>query len=171
MMKSRQGSTVQAVASPDRTLDERIKQVENGLVVVRVRDESALVPAGGKTETLVERMRHYCVPGISIAVINDFEIEWAKGYGVLSASGKEPVTPDTIFEAGSTSKAVTATAALHFVEPGLLDLDADVNEKLISWKAPENEFTVEHKVDSTEKTTDCEVPATQPHRPVGAERT
>lgn len=122
-------------------LDERIQRVENGLHRVSVEGR----PVGEKM-TLAERMEYYHVPGVSITVINDFEIEWAKGYGVLEAGGNEPIAPDTLFQAASISKPVTAAAALHFVEEGLLDLDENVNDKLVAWKVPENEFTAQEEV-------------------------
>jgi CubicO group peptidase (beta-lactamase class C family) len=95
---------------------------------------------------LLDRMAHYRVPGVSIAVINDNRIEWAKGYGVLEAGTDAPVTPDTLFQTGSIGKPVVAAAALHLVEQGLIDLDADVNDYLVSWQVPENEFTAQEKV-------------------------
>jgi CubicO group peptidase (beta-lactamase class C family) len=122
-------------------LDERIQRVENGLYE---RSTEGL-PIGEKL-TLVERMEYYKVPGVSIAVINDFKIEWAKGYGVLEAGGNQTVTQDTLFQSASIGKPVTAAAALYFVEQGLLDLDENVNDKLVSWKVPENEFTAQENV-------------------------
>jgi len=95
---------------------------------------------------LQERMQHYHVPGVSIAVINDYRIEWSKGYGVLSAGKSEPVTPDTLFQVASPGKVVVAVAALHYVGDGTLDLDQDINQSLVSWKIPENQFTIEEKV-------------------------
>jgi CubicO group peptidase (beta-lactamase class C family) len=91
-------------------------------------------------------MAHYHVPGVSIAVINDNRIEWAKGYGVLEAGSNAPVTPDTLFQTGSIGKPVVAAAALHLVEQGLIDLDVDVNHYLVSWQVPENAFTAQEKV-------------------------
>ena len=99
-----------------------------------------------KRLALADRMAHHNVPGVSIAVVNDFEIEWAKGYGVLEAEGDERVTPDTLFQGASIGKTVTAVTALRLVEKGLLDLDQDVNERLDSWKVPENELTAREKV-------------------------
>ena len=91
-------------------------------------------------------MEQHNVPGIGIAVINAFEIDWAKGYGVREAGTNEPVTTATLFQAASIGKPLTAAAALYFVEQGLIDLDYNVNEALISWQIPENEFTVKEKV-------------------------
>jgi CubicO group peptidase (beta-lactamase class C family) len=116
----------QPAASPSADLEERIRRVENGLVL---------------NQTIADRMAYHNVPGVSIAVIHDFEIEWAKGYGVLELGGTEPVTPETLFQAGSVAKPVTAVGALHYVERGLLDLDGNVNDRLVSWRVPENEFT------------------------------
>src|ERR1700733_1535774 len=96
--------------------------------------------------TLSDRMRYYKVPGVSVAVINNGKIEWARGFGVTDARTNEPVTAETLFQAGSISKPVAAAAVLHLVEEGKLDLDQDVNAKLKSWKLPDNQFTEKKKV-------------------------
>jgi len=75
------------------------------------------------------------VPGVSVAVVHNGKIEWARGYGVQELGGK-PVTEETRFQAGSISKPVAAMAALHLVQEGRLSLDADVNTELTSWKVP-----------------------------------
>ena len=123
-------------------LDERIQRVENGLI--RVSEDGQIM--WEEKMTLAERMEYYEVPGVSIAVINNFEVEWAKGYGVLEAGRDEPVTHDTLFHAASIAKPVSAAAALALVERGLLDLDENVNDRLLSWQVPENEYTTEEKV-------------------------
>ncbi len=114
------------------------------------RVEAGLLPPvlikGAPAWTLEERMRHYKVPGVSVAVIKDFKVEWARGYGVKDVETKEPVTERTLFQAGSISKPVAAMAALKKVEQGRLSLDEDVNRRLVSWKLPDNEFTAKKKV-------------------------
>lgn len=85
--------------------------------------------------TLSKRMADLHIPGVSIAVIHHGAIEWARGYGVRQLSGS-PVTTDTIFQAGSISKAVAALAALRLVQNGKLSLDSNVNDTLTSWKVP-----------------------------------
>jgi CubicO group peptidase (beta-lactamase class C family)/predicted transcriptional regulator YdeE len=108
-----------------------------------------LPAAAGETPTrlsLAELMKAYNVPAVSIAVIENYKIVDAKAYGVVSADSKTPITTLTLFQAGSISKPVAATGALYLVEQGKLALDQDVNEKLKSWKVPENEFTKDQKV-------------------------
>jgi CubicO group peptidase (beta-lactamase class C family) len=95
---------------------------------------------------LQKLMQLYKVPGLSIAAIDNYQIAWAKGYGVLEAGSTTPVTPTTLFQAGSISKPVAATGALYLVEQGKLSLDEDVNQKLKTWQVPENEFTKNEKV-------------------------
>jgi CubicO group peptidase (beta-lactamase class C family) len=123
-------------------LEDRIERVENGLEIMYANGRSSQ----GKELNIFDRMDHYNVPGVGIAVIEDFEIDWAKGYGFHAAGGDIPVTEDSLFNAGSITKMFSAAAALKLVKNGKLDLDQDVNEMLISWQVPENEFTVKEKV-------------------------
>lgn len=122
-------------------LEERTHTVENGLLPA-----NTIKGTPRTTMNLVDRMKHYNVPGVSIAVINQADIEWARGYGVLEAESNVPVTPETLFQAASISKPVAAMAALSMVQTGKLDLDTDVNRLLRSWQVPENEYTQKHKV-------------------------
>jgi CubicO group peptidase (beta-lactamase class C family) len=121
-------------------VSERIQRVENGLL------PAVLIKGQTTAMKLADRMAHYKVPGLSVAVINDDKIEWARGYGVVEKDSGKSVTADTLFLAGSISKPVAALAALRLVEQGKLDLDEDVNLKLKTWKVPENEFTKEKRV-------------------------
>ncbi len=88
----------------------------------------------------------YGVPGVSVAVIRDFQIDYVEVHGVASRSTQEPVTASTLFQAASISKPVSAVAALRFVQEGKLALDTDINDYLTSWQVPENEFTASEKV-------------------------
>ena len=117
----------------------RIDRVEKGLL--------GPVPVKGVPGwTVQERMAQYKVPGVSVAVVNDFKVEWARAYGVKDVETKEPVTTETLFQAGSISKPVAVMVALKRVEQGKIALDEDINNKLTSWKLPENEFTAKRKV-------------------------
>src|SRR5262249_16327672 len=95
---------------------------------------------------LQQLMKMYKVPAVSVAVIDNFQIDWAKAYGVTDSGGTNPVTVRTLFQAASISKPVTSAAALYLVQQGKLSLDRDVNQKLINWKVPENQFTKKQKV-------------------------
>ena len=95
---------------------------------------------------LADRMAHYKVPGVSIAVVQDGRIAWARGFGVREAGTRDSVTAETVFQAASISKPVTATAMLRLVEAGRLDLDAPVNTYLTSWRLPDSRFTAHEPV-------------------------
>jgi len=129
-----------AQSSPD-TQEARIHRVEATVVDM---------PMGGSKPPLrlelLKLMQVYKVPGLSIAVIDNFQIVWAKAYGVIEAGSNTAVTTRTLFQAGSISKPVAASGALYLVEHGKLSLDEDVNQKLKTWKVPENEFTKSQKV-------------------------
>lgn len=125
--------------NPDALIEKRIAGVEQGLI-------SDYSDPPWKRMELADRMAYYNVPGVSIAVINDYKVEWAKGYGVLEAGNSEQVTQDTLFQVASIGKVVVAVASLHYVDKGSLDLDSDVNQSLVSWQIPNNEFTTEEKV-------------------------
>ena len=96
--------------------------------------------------TIRQFMDKFHISGLSIAVIDNYKIVWAKGFGVTEAGGKQPVTPSTLFQAASISKPVAATGALWLVEHGKLSLDENVNDKLKTWKVPDNDFTKTEKV-------------------------
>jgi len=97
-------------------------------------------------DLIAVRMQARHIPGLSLAIVQDGKIFRAQGYGFTDNNRQAPVTPDTLFQAGSISKAVAAFGALHLVQEGKLSLDADVNTELQSWKVPENEFTKDNKV-------------------------
>ncbi|MBF9237490.1 serine hydrolase [Hymenobacter sp. BT683] len=116
------------------TVAARIRQVENSLM--------PFVPVAGLPGwNLQERMKFHRVPGLSIAVIRNYQIDWVKAYGWADTTGRKPVTPTTLFSAGSISKLVAAGAALLLVQQGKLDLDQPNNTYLTSWKLAENDFT------------------------------
>ena len=129
-------------STPDRSLPERAADgspqalVESALLsTVTTRGEPVARPS------LADRMAELGVPGVSVAVLVDGKIAWARGYGLADVESGRPVTPNTLFQAASISKPVAALAALRLVESGRVDLDGDVNAHLTSWRVPGNEFT------------------------------
>lgn len=122
------------LAAPAQRPNPRIAEVENSLM--------PYVPVVGLNGyNLLDRMRYHRVPGVSIAVIQDYKIAWAKAYGLADTLTGRPVTTETLFSAGSISKLVAAVAALKLVEEGKMDLDQPVNAYLTSWQLAENDFT------------------------------
>lgn len=115
--------------------------IENGLFkTIQIKGQSI------EKYSIYERMEHYKVPGVSIAVVENGNLKWAKGYGLANTKTKTTVNENTLFQAGSISKPVAALAALKLYEAGNLDLDSDVNTYLKDWKIPENKFTETEKV-------------------------
>jgi CubicO group peptidase (beta-lactamase class C family) len=104
-------------------------RVEQGL-----RGPVAIAGQPPVRHTLADRMAALGVPGVSIAVVEDGRVAWARGYGQTGGGG--PVSPHTLFQAASLSKPVASMVALRLVELGRLSLDEDVNVKLRSWTVP-----------------------------------
>ncbi len=117
-------------------IQSRISRVEQGL-------STRVVVKGGPDQkmSLATRMAFHDVPAVSIALINDGRIEWARAYGMLDTASQRPATPASLFQAGSVSKSISALGALHLVEQGRLSLDVPANGQLSSWKIPDNRFT------------------------------
>ncbi|MGY2134256.1 serine hydrolase [Hymenobacter sp. HD11105] len=126
-------------ASPRPAVAARIERVENSLL--------PYVPVSGLPGwNLRERMKFHQVPGLSIAVIRNYRVEWAKAYGWADTTARTPATPATLFSAGSISKLVTGAAALALVQQGELSLDAPINSFLRSWQLADNDFTRQRPV-------------------------
>lgn len=118
----------------NKSVADRIHQVENNLIpFVPIKDF--------KGWNILDRMKYYKVPGVSIAVIKDYKIDWAKGYGLADTSQKIPINTETMFSAGSISKFLMAVTALKLVEKGQIDLEKPINNYLTSWKIAENDLT------------------------------
>jgi CubicO group peptidase (beta-lactamase class C family) len=110
-------------------INDKIKQVESNLIsTIQFKDETPKI--------LEERMAYYKVHGLSLAVIQNYHILWAKGYGTADDSLKIPVTPQTLFQAASISKSINAVGVMKLVQEKKIDLYADINIYLKSWKFP-----------------------------------
>jgi len=91
-------------------------------------------------------MAFYEVPGVSVAVINDFALDYVEVHGVRSRDTEEPVTEHTRFQAASLSKGVAAVGVIRLAQEGVVSLDQEVNDYLVSWQVPYNEFQATEKV-------------------------
>ncbi len=92
-------------------------------------------------QTLEEMMGELGVPGVGVAVIRDFEVHWAKGYGAADAETGTRVDVETLFQAASISKPVAAMAVLRAVQDGRFALDQDINSILTSWRLDGGDHT------------------------------
>ena len=112
-----------------------------------VQTPVAVLPEGPLADDVVAAlMKQFSVPGVSIAVIKDFQIHWAKGYGVADVETGAAVTPETMFQAASISKPVAAMVSMKAVQDGRFTLDQDVTTLLKSWKLPQTAHTKERPV-------------------------
>ncbi|MBE7169008.1 MAG: serine hydrolase [Williamsia sp.] len=127
--------TVVAAQQPySKAVNRQISRVENSLSGGLVID--------GKLYTLSERMKRTHVTGLSVAVIDNYQVVWAKGYGYADKKEGRKVTTHTLFEPGSISKSLNAVGILQLAQQGKLDLYQDINQYLVSWKFPYD--TVSH---------------------------
>ena len=133
------GSIGQSDANYNTAIQAKIKAVEENLGGwARTKDQ-------GKW-TLKERMKFYHIQGLSIAVIKDYKIDWAKGYQWANTAESIPVTPNTLFQASSAGLSLNAMALLKLAQEKHIDLNADINEYLTSWSFPYDSSSKNKKI-------------------------
>jgi CubicO group peptidase (beta-lactamase class C family) len=122
-----------ALAQVD-TEEQRISAVENGLLLP--------FAAEGVTRpmTLAERMEQYSISAVSIAVVRDYKIVWAKAYGVIAPGTSSPTDTESLFRACSLTKPIVAAMSLRLAEKGVFSIDEPVQSMLTSWNIPASEF-------------------------------
>ena len=121
-----------------RTAADYMAAIERAQTVPEPNDLAGLTIAG--------LMALFNVPGVSIAVVRDHRIHWAKGYGIADVATGALVDTGTMFQAASISKPVAAMAVLRAVQDGLFTLDTDINTILTSWKLDGGQFTTDRPV-------------------------
>ncbi|MFA6034982.1 MAG: serine hydrolase domain-containing protein [Myxococcota bacterium] len=128
-------------ADSNQAVKDRIASLENGLMPI--------IASGGGPEqamALNARMAHYLSPAVSVAVINNGGLEWAKAWGNIESGQTRAADMKTRFQACSLSKPVAAASLMTMVQEGALRLDDDANMLLKSWKIPQNAFTAQKAV-------------------------
>ncbi len=80
------------------------------------------------------------LPALSIALVEDQQIVWAKGFGFADPKRKVPATAETVYRVGSVSKLFTDIAIMQLVEQGKIDLDAPITRYLPNFR-PRNPFS------------------------------
>ncbi len=126
-----------AQSSYSPAIKVQIQQVENNLAGRVIVD---------KPYNLQERMAHFKVKGLSMAVVHNYQVIWAKGYGWADEKEKRPVTTATLFKPGSISKSLNAVGVLRLAQDGQLDLYKDINDYLNSWKFPYDSLSKGKKI-------------------------
>lgn len=121
-LSSRQQATAchRPISSRTNSLQASIAAVENGIE-----------GPNGRT-TLVRRMAERQVPALSLAVIDQGQLAWAKAYGQADVQGALPATTNTLFQAASISKSIAAAMALRLFQSGQLPLDGEISPLLNS---------------------------------------
>lgn len=120
------------------TLD-KINEIEHNIT-------GRLLLNDDQPSNILERMKKYKVKGMSIAVIHDYKIAWAKAYGWADEAEKKPMTTEILFEPGSISKSLNAVGILKLAQEKKVDLNTDINEYLISWKFPYDSLSKGKKI-------------------------
>lgn len=118
--------------SAPKTDAEHIAAIEAGLIVKPIAIDGKPL----ETKPLSDFMKEREVPGVAVAVVDNYKLAWTKTYGKRDLNRSEALADETLFNVGSISKMVTAVAVLRLVDKGILDLDRDVNTMLKSWQLP-----------------------------------
>lgn len=85
-------------------------------------------------KSLAELLETHGIAALSVAVVQDYRLHWAKAWGVADESTGALANTATLFQAASISKPVSAMAVLRAVQDGLFELDDDINSILRSWR-------------------------------------
>ncbi|UFT98186.1 beta-lactamase family protein [Radiobacillus kanasensis] len=101
--------------------------------------------SGLDSSRVTEMIDSYGVRGLSIATLKQGEV-FTEAFGVKNIELHDPVTEETLFNACSMSKLVTSLLVLLLVDREILSLDEDVNQKLKSWRVPDDNWTSREKV-------------------------
>ncbi|HWR50262.1 MAG TPA: serine hydrolase domain-containing protein [Bryobacteraceae bacterium] len=96
-----------------------------------------------------EQMAALGIPGLSVAVADDFSLVFSEGFGMADLEHSVPATRDTVYRLASISKPITAVAALQLVERGRLDLDAPVRTYVPGFPEKKWPVTVRHLLTHT----------------------
>lgn len=122
------------------------KKLHKGILSIILLSLTSPIAIADTDKWILQQMHQYNITGCSVAVIKDYKIKWAKGYGVRDKAHNKPVTADTLFQAASISKPVTAVATIAAFKKKDISLDKNINEIITTWKIPKSEFTNQQPV-------------------------
>lgn len=75
---------------------------------------------------VLDAMKAANTPGAAIAIVKGDQIVYAQGFGVTSLETNLPITTNTLFRLGSTTKVFTSAALVKAAAEGKLKLDAPI---------------------------------------------
>lgn len=113
------------LTAPHRTLSGMKARLAVFLLFAATTLSAQTVDTAAIDRLAQSTLESFRLPGMAVAVIRDDKVVYAKGFGVRESGGAAPVTPDTLFQIASTSKAFTTTAMAMLVD-----------EKKMSWDDP-----------------------------------
>jgi CubicO group peptidase (beta-lactamase class C family) len=127
-----------AVNAQQKPLSVRIGEVERGLTP---NTNILFADSALQQYSIEERMKYYGIPSVSITVIHNGKVDWAKAYGLANIAEKRAADENTLYQAASISKTVNAALILKLVQNGKLSLDEDIRSYLKTWTFPDNELS------------------------------
>ncbi len=139
-------------------MKENIKFISNtflliiSLFALQIAAQDAVMPK--VDEFIKAEMQKQKIPGVSLAVIRDGQLIYAKGYGFANVEHQVPVKPETIFQSGSVGKQFTSMAVMMLVEEGKIALEDKINKYFPDAPAEWNNITVRHLLTHTSGMTD-----------------
>jgi len=105
-----------------------------------MQDDKLVFSLDGVEVSPTDRIQQVNVAGMSIHLITEYSDITALNYGVADKISQQPMSSNTIFQAGGLTNTVTNVAAMIAVQEGKINLTANVNDYLTTWKLPENSF-------------------------------
>ena len=103
-------------------------------VLIALLSPCAVAADTGKDQTSIQVDKVFAdlqkagSPGCALGVFRNAQIIYAKGYGLASVELNSPITPETVFDIGSTSKQFTASSILLLEKQGKLSVSDDVRK-------------------------------------------
>jgi len=119
------------------TMQEARAEIGRTPIEVRLKPAVEVIGRPAGRLALADRMAFYKTPAVSVALMEGGRLAATSASGYADVSNQRRALPDTLFQAASISKSLTALAALRLVANGQLALDLDVNQQLRSWQVPE----------------------------------
>ena len=131
-----------ALSSSCATTSRKDASTRNEIPDNRIIHKDARKTRKALVEIIDRVMEKYQVEGISLVLVRNRDTLWQEGFGYADSRGLIPVTPDTVFRAGSLAKPFTAMAVMQLEEAGKLDIDQPIDAYV-------PEFSIRSRFDTT----------------------